>query len=72
LPSRKSAEEIVQQERDRLLVETTHKGYCHYSATRISKTGQRFYIEDGIIWNVVDDENRKWGQAAVFSEYKFI
>lgn len=72
LPSRKSAEEMVQQERDRLLAETTHKGYCHYSGVRISKTGQRFYIEDGIIWNVVDAENQKWGQAAVFSRYKFI
>lgn len=72
LPSRKSAEEMVQQERDRLLAQTTAKGFCHYSGVRISKTSKRFHIEDGIIWNVVDDENQDWGQAAVFSKYRFI
>lgn len=72
LPSRKSAEEMVQQERDRLLAETTNKGFCHCSGVRISKTGKRFHIEDIIIWNVIDDENQSWGQAAVYSKYRFI
>lgn len=72
LPSRQSAEAMVQQERDRLLAQTTHKGFCHYSGIRISKTGKRFYIEDGILWNVVDDKDQNWGQAAVFSKYQFI
>ncbi|MBE9188994.1 MEKHLA domain-containing protein [Gloeocapsopsis crepidinum LEGE 06123] len=72
MPSRKSAEQMVQQERDRLLAETTNQGFCHYSGIRISKTGKRFHIEDGIIWNVIDDENQSWGQAAVFSKYQFV
>lgn len=72
LPSRQSAEAMVQSERDRLLAKTSNQGFCHYSGVRISKTGKRFYIEDGIIWNVVDDKNQKWGQAAVFSKYQFI
>ena len=72
MPSRKTAEQVVQQERDRLLAETAAKGFSNYSGIRISSTGKRFKIEDGIIWNVLDEQNQRCGQASVFCKYIFI
>lgn len=72
MPSRKSAQEVVQEERNRLLVETTAKGFSHYSGVRISSSRKHFYIEDGIIWNLLDNKNKYCGQAAMFSNYKFL
>ena len=72
MPSRKSAQEVVQEERERLLAETTAKGFNHYSGVRISSSGKHFHIEDGIIWNLSNAENKYCGQAAMFSNYKFI
>ena len=72
MPSRKSAQKVVQEERNRLLAETTAKGFSHYSGVRISNTGKYFHIEDGILWNLLDANNEYCGQAAIFSNYKFI
>ncbi|MBC6435673.1 MEKHLA domain-containing protein [Nostoc sp. HG1] len=73
MPSRKSAEEVVQEERDRLLSEAATKGFIkNYSGIRTSNTGKRFYIEDTILWNVLDEQNQQCGQAAFFSNWKFI
>lgn len=73
MPSRKTAEPTVQEERDRLLAETAAKGFVgNFSGVRISSTGKRFRIEDGIIWNLLDEQNQPCGQAAVYSKCKFI
>jgi hypothetical protein len=72
MPSRKSAEEVVQQERDRLLADTSTKGFSNFKGIRISSTDKRFHIEDGILWNLVDELNQRCGQAAVFSNCEFI
>lgn len=72
MPSRKTAQEVVQQERNRLLAETTSKGFSNFSGVRITSTGQRFQIEDGILWNLLDENYQFCGQAAVYSNCKFI
>jgi MEKHLA domain len=72
MPSRKSAENILQEDRNFLLKETLSKGFSHFTGVRISKTGKRFYIGDGILWNMFDKENKPCGQAAVYSKYKFL
>jgi MEKHLA domain len=72
MPSRQSAEKIVQEERDRLLAEAASKGFSNYSGVRITSTGKRFQIQDGILWNLIDEQNQRCGQASVFSQYKFI
>jgi len=73
MPSRKTAEQVEQEERHRLLVETATKGFVsNFSGVRISSTGQRFAIADGIIWNVLNEQNQRCGQAAVYSKCKFI
>lgn len=71
-PSRKTAEAIEQKERDRLLAQTTEKGFCYFSTIRITKTGKRFKINNGIVWNVIDAQQTYQGQAAVYSDFSFL
>ncbi|ACB53077.1 unknown [Crocosphaera subtropica ATCC 51142] len=71
-PSRKTAEAIEQKERDRLLAETTEKGFSYFSTIRITKTGKRFQINNGIVWNVIDKGQTYQGQAAVYSDFYFL
>ncbi|MBD1822154.1 MEKHLA domain-containing protein [Cyanobacteria bacterium FACHB-DQ100] len=73
LPSRKSAEPVSQEERSRLLAQAKAQGYISdYRGVRISSTGKRFWIEDVILWTVLDELNQPCGQAATFSTWKFI
>lgn len=73
LPSRYSAEPISQEERSRLLAQAKAQGYISdYRGVRISSTGKRFWIEDVILWTVLDELNYPCGQAATFSSWKFI
>lgn len=68
LPSRCSAEPVEQSERERMLDQAKNQGFISkYQGIRISSTGERFKIEDGIIWNVLDSEQRPCGQAATFN-----
>jgi hypothetical protein len=71
LPSRLSAEPLAQIHRDRLLQEVKNQGYiANYRSVRISRSGQRFWVEDATIWNVSDDQGNGIGQAATFSKWK--
>ncbi len=72
-PSRKSAELVSQEERSRLLAQARTQGYINdYRGIRISSTGKRFWIEDVILWTVLDELNQPCGQAAMFSSWTFI
>jgi hypothetical protein len=73
IPSRESAEPIAQSERDQLLVQARSKGYIdNYRGIRISSTGRRFWIENAILWTVLNEESQPCGQAATFSTWTFI
>ena len=73
LPSRKSAEPVNRQERQRLLERVTQQGYIDdYSGVRISSTGKRFLIEEATVWNLIDDLGHYRGQAAVFDRWSFL
>jgi hypothetical protein len=73
LPSRQSAPPLHRNERARLLAAVTGQGYiADYRGLRIAKTGQRFVMEDGIVWNVRDAAGRPYGQAATFSRWTFV
>ncbi len=73
MPSRKTAEPELRGARSQMLAEALQKGYVdRYEGIRISSTGRRFRIRDGMIWNVEDDAGRRWGQAATFSRYEFL
>lgn len=72
MPSRYTAEAIEQAERDRLLTNTRIKGFSNWQGVRIASTGKRFFIKNGIIWNVLDEQNQICGQAAVYSDYTLL
>lgn len=73
MPSRHSAEAMVQEERDRLMAATSQQGFIeNFSGIRISSTGRRFRIEAGIIWTLVDAEGQYCGKAATWSRQSFL
>lgn len=69
-PSRMTAEPMHRDERSRLLTRTSEDGYVDdYSGIRISQTGQRFRIDQAIVWNLMDADGEHCGQAATFSDW---
>lgn len=73
MPSRLSAEPMIQEERDLLLLEAQTKGYVDsYEGIRIASTGQRFKIQDLVLWNVIDAFGVQHGQACVIRRWEFI
>ena len=73
LPSRKSAAPINQAERSRLLQEVTTNGIIHnYSGVRLSQSGRAFLIENGMVWNLQDSDGGYYGQAAMFTHWKYV
>lgn len=70
LPSRRSAEPLLREERARLLERVARDGcITDYAGVRISSTGRRFRIEQAVVWNLVDDSGRCHGQAAAFDRW---
>jgi PAS domain-containing protein len=68
LPSRLSAEAPDRLERQRVLDRVAAQGFAtNYRGLRIAKSGRRFWIEDGTIWQLVDADGVLHGQAATFS-----
>lgn len=71
LPSRLSAEPAEQSERQNLLDQVAQQGFAaNYAGIRISKTGRRLWIEDGTVWQLLDDRGTLHGQAAVFKQWR--
>ena len=71
LPSRLSAETVVQEERDALLRRVNENGYIDdYSGVRISSSGKRFLINYATVWNLQNSDGRYCGQAAMFSNWE--
>jgi hypothetical protein len=69
-PSRLTAEPMHRDERARLMSRAARDGFVDdYRGVRISSSGKRFFIEQAIIWNLVDADGRRVGQAATFSEW---
>jgi hypothetical protein len=72
-PSRLTAEAPSREERSRLLASVAQRGFIDdYSGVRISKTGRRFRIARATIWNLLTDDGKPCGQAAMFGQWKFI
>ncbi len=73
LPSRLSAEPLAQAERQRLLEKVTVKGYLvGYCGVRIARNGRRFRIEGATVWNVYDENNAFYGQAARIERWHYL
>jgi PAS domain-containing protein len=71
LPSRLSAEPVDREERQRLLDSVARHGFATgYSGIRIAKSGRRFLIEDGVVWQLIDRDGAVRGQAATFAHWR--
>jgi len=72
-PSRLTAEAPDRAERARLLQTVTERGFIDdYSGIRISKTGRRFRIARATVWNLLSEEGKPCGQAAMFDRWDFL
>ncbi|GIL43019.1 hypothetical protein Vafri_826 [Volvox africanus] len=72
-PSRKSAADDPNAQKDRngLLDKAAETGVVSgFEVWRVSKSGRRFKIKDGTLFNIMDREGNKLGQAAVFDRYE--
>jgi len=70
LPSRLSAEQQIREERKKLLARVTEFGYIEgYKGVRVSYSGKRFFVEDSIVWNLIDENGIYRGQAAVLYKW---
>ena len=71
LKSRFSAEEPNRFERQRLLESVAQKGFVTgYRGLRISRSGRRFWIQDGVVWQLMNEIGITLGQAAVFRSWR--
>ena len=72
-PSRLTAEAPNREERARLLDAVTSRGFIDdYSGVRISKNGRRFRISNATVWNLISEDGKSCGQAAMFSHWEFL
>lgn len=70
-PSRMTAEPLHRDERAKLMERAARDGFVDdYRGVRISSSGKRFLIEQAIIWNLINADGKRVGQAATFSEWK--
>lgn len=75
LPSRHSAEPKsgIQTDRDRLLKAALANGFVDdYSGIRICSQGRRFEIRNTLLWNVVDQDGVRHGQAAFIRDWRYV
>lgn len=71
LPSRRSAEPMLQSERAQLLARVAQHGYIDdYTGVRITSSGKRFLIRNATVWNVLDETGQSCGQAALLPQWE--
>lgn len=69
-PSRQTAEPVHRAARAEFLRRVREQGYVDdYSGIRISARGDRFRIENVIVWNLQDSAGNHAGQAATFASW---
>jgi hypothetical protein len=66
-----SAEAPNREERQQLLEAVQRNGYADgYRGLRIAKSGRRFWIENVTVWNLVDRDGVRHGQAATYRQWR--
>jgi len=72
-PSRLTAEPVNRAEREWMLEQARTRGFIdNYRGVRISGTGRRFLVENALIWNVLDANHHRIGQAATFTRWTLL
>jgi len=70
LRSRLSAGPAEREERQKLLDAVSKNGSIeNYRGLRVKSSGAKFWMEDGIVWQLRDEQGRDHGQAATFSRW---
>lgn len=70
LPSRLSAEPQARADRAAFLTAVGRRGFISdYHGIRIAKSGRRFRIADATVWDLLDADGIRHGQAATFSRW---
>ena len=65
-PTTMTAPESEQKERNALLNQVNSHGFIeNYKGVRVASDGKLFQIKDATIWNIVDKESIKIGQAVI-------
>ncbi|MEC4747477.1 MEKHLA domain-containing protein [Methylomicrobium sp. Wu6] len=73
MPSRFSAEPSEWAEREKLLDSVRTRGFFYpLRGIRTVKTGERFQINDGAVWNLIDADGQYRGQAACFFAWEYL
>ena len=73
MPSSESVEPEAREEREKLLERANLYGFINdYSGIRIAKDGRRFRIRDVTLWNVLNENEVRVGQAAMFRKFEFV
>ena len=73
MPSRLSAEAPDRAERQALLDAVAERGFMSgYRGLRVAKSGRHFIIENGIVWELVDQNGVRHGQAATFHSWRSV
>jgi MEKHLA domain len=68
MPSRLSAEAPQRDARQALLDQVRERGFIdNYSGIRVRLSGERFRIEQALVWNLLDADGIRHGQAAAFA-----
>ena len=71
LRSRLSAELPERLGRQRMLQMVALNGFvADYRGVRMAKSGRRFWLEDGVVWQLMNENGVSWGQAAVFRSWR--
>ncbi|MEH3024409.1 MAG: MEKHLA domain-containing protein [Pseudomonas oryzihabitans] len=67
MPSRYSASPKDRAARQRLMETVAHQGFAtDYEGWRVDRAGRSFKIHAGVVWNLLDREGQRLGQAALF------
>ena len=70
MPSRLSAELPDRAARQELLDQVSRDGFiADYRGVRIAKSGRRFWIEQAVVWELIDADGVRRGQAATFERW---
>ena len=70
MPSRLTAEPMNRDERADMLARVTAHGFIDdYAGIRISTRGTRFKIHRATVWNTLDENGIRHGQAVVFTDW---
>jgi hypothetical protein len=72
-PSRLTAEPVNRAEREWMLEQARTRGHLDtYQGVRMTSTGRRFLVENAVIWNVLDGQGQRVGQAATFAQWTWL